>query len=190
MTETPESSAGTAARASRADRADRADSAVETATETAWRIHTSLSDWTGKVDNKAVFALSIESAMLAGTAVLSSGPNAFLDLAGTPAAWLTRIGVILLALSVLLAVAVVIPRTRGALLRVDWPENFTYFGHLRLWEPDALAEHLRTADPLGSLSRQLVTMSKVAWRKALLVKLSLIIAPAGAVCTVAAGLLG
>jgi hypothetical protein len=183
MTETPENSTGTP------DRAGAADGAAERATETAWRIHTSLSDWTGKVDNKAVFALSIESAMLAGTALLSSGPNALLDLGGTPASWLTRIGVILLGLSVLLAVAVVTPRTRGALLRVDWPENFTYFGHLRLWDPEALAEHLRTADPLGSLSRQLVIMSKVAWRKALLVKLSLIIASAGAVCTVTAGLL-
>lgn len=160
------------------------------AVETAWRIHASLSDWTGKVDNKAVFTLSVESGMLAGTAALSNGPHSFLDATEGPAAWLLRTGVSLLVLSALLAVWVVVPRTRGAQLKQNWPENFTYFGHLRLWEPEALAQRLRTGDPLASLSRQLVVMSEVAWRKYVLVRLSLIGATAGATLTLASGVIG
>jgi len=44
--------------------------------DTAWRTHDSLRDWTGKVDAKASFALTIESAVLGSTVALSgrSGP--------------------------------------------------------------------------------------------------------------------
>jgi hypothetical protein len=160
------------------------------AVDTAWRIHASLADWTSKVDNKAVFALSIESAMLAATAALSSGSRSPLDVSTTPGIWLLRTAMVLLAAAALLSIGVVTPRMRDGGVRQDWPDNFTYFGHLRRWEPDALAARLRGADPLTSLSRQIVAMSQIAWRKYVLVRLSLLIAAIGAACTVLAGLLG
>ncbi|MFF3410874.1 Pycsar system effector family protein [Streptomyces sp. NPDC002742] len=160
------------------------------AVDTAWRIHASLADWTSKVDGKAVFALSIESTMLAATAALSSNSRSPLDVSTTPGIWLLRTAMVMLAAAALLCIGVVTPRLRGGGIRQDWPDNFTYFGHLRLWEPDALAARLRDADPLTSLSRQIVAMSQIAWRKYVLVRLSLLIAAIGAACTVLAGLLG
>ncbi|MYS22754.1 MULTISPECIES: Pycsar system effector family protein [unclassified Streptomyces] len=142
------------------------------------------------MDNKAVFALSIESAMLAATAALSSGAASPLGVGSTPGIWLLRSALVLLAAAALLSIGVVTPRMRGGGVRVDWPDNFTYFGHLRLWEPDALAARLRDADPLTSLSRQIVAMSQIAWRKYVLVRLSLLLAAIGAACTVLAELLG
>lgn len=175
-----------------ADRAGRRPERVghAQAVDTAWRIHTSLADWTSKVDNKAVFALSIESAVLAATAALAGGSRSPFDVSTTPGVWLLRIAMALLAAAALLSIAVVIPRMRGAGVRQDWPDNFTYFGHLRLWEPAALAARLRDADPLTSLSRQIVAMSQIAWRKYALVRLSLLIAAIGAACTVVGGLIG
>ncbi|MFF7330173.1 Pycsar system effector family protein [Streptomyces sp. NPDC008150] len=160
------------------------------ALDTAWRIHSSLADGTGKVDNKAVFALSIESVMLAATAALSSGSPSPLGVTAPAGIWLLRTAMLLLAVAVLLAIAVVIPRMRDVGSRPDLRDNFTYFGHLRLWEPDPLAARLRDADPLTSLSHQIVSMSRIAWRKYTLVRLSLLIAAAGAACTALAGLAG
>ncbi|WP_265737858.1 Pycsar system effector family protein [Actinacidiphila oryziradicis] len=113
-----------------------------------------------------------------------------LDVSTTPGIWLLRTAMVLLAAAALLSIGVVTPRMRDGGVRQDWPDNFTYFGHLRLWEPDALAARLRGADPLTSLSRQIVAMSQIAWRKYVLVRLSLLIAAIGAACTVLAGLLG
>jgi hypothetical protein len=160
------------------------------AVETAWRIHASLADGTSRVDNKAVFALSIESAMLAVAAALSGGSASPVEVDGTPGTWLLRVAMALLAAAALLSISVVTPRMRSAGVRQDWPDNFTYFGHLRLWEPDALAAHLRDADPLTSLSRQIVAMSQIAWGKYHLVRLSLLLAALGAACTALAGALG
>jgi hypothetical protein len=59
------------------------------AAETAWRIHGGLLDWTGKIDSKASFVLTVEAAALAGFAVLghpwrelAHGVGAFQRLAG------------------------------------------------------------------------------------------------------------
>ncbi len=157
--------------------------------ENAWRIHASLVEWTGRVDTKAAFALSLESGTLAGTAALASGDHGLLDLSDPGGIALLWTGVGLLALSALLAVAVVVPRVTSVRDDPGGRSDFTYFGHLRRWDPEELADTLRTQDPLLSLSRQLVVMARVAWIKHRMVKSSLTVAVAGACITASACLL-
>ncbi|MFJ9518957.1 Pycsar system effector family protein [Kitasatospora sp. NPDC101801] len=156
--------------------------------ETAWRIHAVLADWTGKVDGKAAFALSIESAALAGLLAMS-GEGRQLDRVhgalGLTALWA---GVALVTAGLLLAVAVVSPRTGSHRPAPDAEASFVFFGHLRHWSPERLAEALRSQDPLPVLSRQLITMAEVAWRKHQLVRASLAAAVLG-VCLVALAVL-
>lgn len=163
---------------------------VQSSTETAWRIHASLADWTGKVDAKAAFALSIESAVLAGTAALSRDGGPLHDVSGAAPTGLLWAGTALLALSVLLSVAAVAPRLKGGPPHPGGSAGFVYFGHLRHWDPARLEESIRTGDALPALSRQLVVMSQVAWRKHRLVQASLAAATAGACLLAVTGLTG
>jgi hypothetical protein len=52
------------------------------AVETAWRIHTELGNWTAKVDAKASFALTLESAATAGVIALSTNDHVLANLHG------------------------------------------------------------------------------------------------------------
>jgi hypothetical protein len=149
--------------------------------ETAWRIHAALLDWTGKVDTKAAFALTIESAALALTTTLSFGPQAVLGRLRSGSLTLLTTGTSLIALAILLAMLVVAPRMKGRQARHISRSDFIYFGHVRHWDPEHLAETLREVDPLPALSRQLVVMSRVAWRKHRFMQLSLLAAAAGTV---------
>ena len=54
----------------------------EEATETAWRIHGALGEWTGKVDAKASFAFALESAGIATGIALSDESKLFSKLEG------------------------------------------------------------------------------------------------------------
>lgn len=157
--------------------------------ETAWKIHAALADWTGKVDTKAAFALSIESALLAGVVALSGSDSRFSHLKGFWPVLIFWLGVSLLALSVVLSVLVVSPRTRGSKVAAEWPNNFIYFGHLQHWQPDALADELRQRDPMPVLTRQLVVMSKIAWTKHRRVQESLTLGVAGGFLVAVAGVL-
>ncbi|MFM9703314.1 Pycsar system effector family protein [Streptomyces galilaeus] len=60
-------------------------------------------------------------------------------------------------------------------------QGFIYFGDLRGLAPDDLAQTVRTTDPLPALSRQLVVMSKIAWRKHRYTQASLVLAASGLV---------
>ncbi|MEU7580172.1 Pycsar system effector family protein [Streptomyces sp. NPDC041068] len=162
--------------------------ALDGAVENAWRIHGALVDWTGKVDSKAAFALSIESVALAGAVALAKGREV-LNISEPLPSWPLWLGGVLLAVAALLSMGVVLPRMKALRANQDWPSNFIYFGHLRHWSPERLAEALRTTDPLPALSRQLVVMSQVAWRKHRLVQLSFGAAAAG-ITILAAALVG
>jgi hypothetical protein len=157
--------------------------------ETAWKIHTALSDWTGKVDAKASFALTIESAALAVIVGLSGADHRFGNLRGF---WQNAPfwgGVFLLGLSALAAVSVVAPRIRANSVEPEWADNFIYFGHLKFWQPDQLEQALKDTDPLPALSRQLVVMSRIAWTKHRRVQVSLWLAIAGAALVGVAGMI-
>lgn len=136
--------------------------------ETGWRIHSALIDWTGKVDGKATFALTIESAMFAG--VIGFNLN---RLHTEPARWLFWVGVGFLAVSLLLVAYVVRPRLRSLSIDAEFRDNLIYFGHLRKWEPDEVTEALKEMNVLPMLGKQLVVMSRIAWRKHRLLQLSL-----------------
>ncbi|PSM37822.1 hypothetical protein C6Y14_40030 [Streptomyces dioscori] len=157
--------------------------------ETAWRVHTVLTDWAGKVDAKAAFALTLESAAL-GALIAVSGPGHRLgELDSTLPKVLFWLGVALLGLAALAAVSVVSPRLRSE-PGLDRENHFIYFGDLRHWDPQHLAERLGQVSPLESLTRQLVTMSQVVWVKHQRVRQSLMLAIAGSASVVLAWLLG
>ncbi|AEF43146.1 Pycsar system effector family protein [Hoyosella subflava] len=145
---------------------------------TGWRIHSALIDWTGKVDTKASFALTIESAVLAGVVALSSKGRVFSDLTGWSLFWYV-IGVLLLVAAVASAAWVVRPRLRSTNLAKESQNNFIYFGHLRELTPDAVQAHLENSPILPVLSKQLVDMSKIAWAKHRAVQISMSLAPIG-----------
>ncbi|MFI9328086.1 Pycsar system effector family protein [Kitasatospora sp. NPDC052868] len=147
--------------------------------ETAWKIHASLQDWTGKVDAKAAFALTLESAAIGALTAFFGTGNQPERLTGVFPKTVFWLGIALLALSALAAVSVVSPRLRSKGGGDDWREHFVYFGHLRHWEPARLAEKLSATPPLETLSRQLVVMSEIAWKKHRRVQQSLQFAVAG-----------
>ncbi|MFI2368485.1 Pycsar system effector family protein [Streptomyces sp. NPDC018833] len=149
------------------------------AVKTAWQIHSSLHESTRTVDAKASFALAMESAALAGIAALSGSGRA-LDRVTGPAAAALWAGVALIGLSAVLAVLAVIPR-HGGEGRSPAPgeDEFLFYGHLRHWSPDDLAQQLVRIDPLPTLSRQLIVMSAITWTKHRRVQQSLLLAVVG-----------
>lgn len=146
--------------------------------DTAWKIHAAVVDWTGKVDTKASFALTIETALLAGVVTLSAKDRALAGLDGWAVVWYV-LGVGLLISAVLSVVWVVRPRLRASQLTAESPVNFVYFGHLRQLTPEQVLTHMKDSDVLPVLSKQLVEMSKIAWTKHRLVQLSMTLAPVG-----------
>lgn len=147
-------------------------------TDTAWKIHSALIDWTGKVDTKASFALSIESALLVGVVTLSTADRAFAALSGWSLVWYV-LGITLIVLGVGCAAWVVRPRLRSANASLESHRNFIYFGHLRELTPAVVQDHLENSPILPVLSKQLVEMSKIAWTKHRFVQVSMTLAPFG-----------
>ncbi|MFC9944878.1 Pycsar system effector family protein [Streptomyces pratensis] len=155
------------------------------AVRTAWQIHASLHESTRTVDAKASFALAMESAVLAGIAALSGSGRALGRVTGF-AEFVLWSGVVLLGLAAILAVLVVLPRHNGE-GRTPGPgeDEFLFYGHLRHWAPDDLAQRLADTDALPTLSRQLVVMSAIAWTKHRRVQQSLVLAVAGSLLVAA-----
>lgn len=149
------------------------------AVENAWKIHASLADWTGKVDAKASFALAIESAVIATIVTLSGDKRRLSHLTGAWQNGFYWTGLVLLLAAVIVIITVVVPQLRRGKLANEWSENFIYFGHLRYWNSDELAVALERKDILPLLSRQLVNMSNVAWRKHRLLQVSLLLSVLG-----------
>jgi hypothetical protein len=146
--------------------------------DTAWKIHDALVDWTGKVDTKASFSLTVESALLAGVVTLSGEGRVFHHLNRWAVVWYV-VGIALLIAGALCAAWVVRPRLRAANLKAEAQGNFIYFGHLRHLTPEAVQDRLEATPLLPVLSKQLVEMAKIAWIKHRMVQLSMSLAPAG-----------
>lgn len=161
----------------------------QNAVETAWKIHQAQGDWTNRVDAKAAFAFTIESAALATAVTLTSGDNLFSTLTNPCALVLFLLGIGLLILGAVLAALVVIPRLREKDSADEASDNFIYFGHARSWEENQLNAALLTHDILPQLSRQIVVMAKIAWVKHQRVKWSFISALVGILFLVLAGLI-
>ncbi|MDH6579324.1 Pycsar system effector family protein [Kitasatospora sp. MAP5-34] len=150
--------------------------------DAAWRIHGSLSEWVGRVDVKASFALSLETAALVAiTSVAQTTPISGTYSQGRQTAtvvdlWLSAV---LVAAALVFAIAAVAPRIGSRGETDDWRHNVIYFGHLRHWSADELADALAERDLLPALSRQLVTLSRIAWAKHVRVRISLVLGGAG-----------
>lgn len=141
---------------------DRSDGPGE---DFGWRVHSLLDDWTGRVDNKASIALAIESAAFAFVVTQAKKGGEFAAL-GDCEQWWFRAGLALMLLSILLSLLVVLPQLNRRKSAKEWRSNAIYFGHLRHWDPDDLAARLRSdKPPTDELARQMVAMSKIAWRK-------------------------
>ncbi len=133
--------------------------------EFAWKVHDALDSWTAKVDTKASIVLALEIALV-GFVVTLSGKGGRLSALHGFKVDLSRAGVTILTASVLLSLAVVMPQLGRREAKRNWSSNMIYFGHLRRWDPDTLAETLAEGAPsLSQLALQLVTMSKINWRK-------------------------
>ncbi|MBB4687399.1 Pycsar system effector family protein [Amycolatopsis jiangsuensis] len=149
------------------------DEKLRLAIDSAWKIHATLADWTGKVDTKASFCFAVESAALATVTTLATNGRFFSNREHWLQGWVFGAGILLLILASLSAAMVVRPRLRRKKMKSEWRENYIYFGHLQHWDPKLLEETLRKSEPLPVLAAQLVNMSKIAWRKHLMVQISL-----------------
>lgn len=151
--------------------------------EVAWRIHDAQADWTGKVDNKAAFALSIHSLILTLSLAGATEIVEFRD-------WVVfGCGTALLLAGAVMAASVVAPRLRSRGLKRASRENYIYFGHARHWEPERLQRRLRREDPLPQLSRQIVVMAEIAWSKHVRVAWSIWLGVAGGFAVLVSALL-
>lgn len=156
----------------------------------AWRVHDALDSWTGKVDVKASIALALESAVFGFVVALSEHGERFASLSGSRLNWY-HIGVGLLLFSVATSLAVVFPQLRRCKSKREWRDNVIYFGHLRRWEPSELAARLRDSGLAEEqLARQLVAMSKIAWRKHSWLQWSLFSLAAGSACLIIVAIAG
>jgi hypothetical protein len=147
----------------------------------AWRVHAALNDWTAKVDTKASIVLSLETAILVAVIAFSAPKGVLGRLGGLPVN-LFRLGVLLLAGAVVLSGLVVLPRLHRRAAQRDWEHNMIYFGHLKRWDIQDLTDRLQELKPkeiLGQLAKQLVTMSRIAWRKHTLLQYSMAFALLG-----------
>lgn len=158
--------------------------------DTAWRIHGALVDWTGKVDSKASFALTIESALLLGIVAFSKEGGALSQITGSLQLFCFRAGFVAVVLAIISAAFVVMPRLRMRHVGKEWRDNFVYFGHLKYWtDHDALSKKIMETDMLPILSRQHQRVAAVAWKKHVLLKVSLYLAMLGGILEVLAAVI-
>lgn len=127
--------------------------------ENAWRLHEAQMDWTGKVDAKAAFALTVQAALLGAVVVLLPDMNTCIEYV------LLGASVLLVSAGAVCAAQVVAPRLRSKNIPQESGSNFIYFGHARAWKPENLARELKSTDLTEQLARQVVVMADIAWKK-------------------------
>lgn len=159
------------------------------AVDTAWRVHAAVVDWTGKVDTKASYTLTLETAVMVGVVTLSSNGRVLTTLEGWRQVSFVA-GAALLVGAILCAAFVVLPRLRSRKkLQAEAATNFIYFGHLKFSHPSAIARQLNNAEALlPALANQLHQMSRIAWRKHRFVQISMLLAIVGVIAISAAAL--
>jgi hypothetical protein len=156
---------------------------------TAWNIHASIAEWTKGVDNKASFASAVETAVLLGVLTLSADDRQLSRLTGLWQLGFFWLGIAVLSLSLLMVLWVISPHLRSTRLGAEYRSNVIYFGHARHWDPPELTAFLSGGDILPMLSRQIVTISNIAWKKHRNLQLSILGSVIGAVLVaIAAGL--
>ncbi|MDN5698821.1 MAG: DUF5706 domain-containing protein [Kocuria sp.] len=162
---------------------------MTTPAEHAWQIHSAQLDWTGKVDAKAGFAVALDSAAIAALVALSAERMIFADISNNWVRFPYWASVALFILGGFLALSAVAPSLRVRQMKAERHDNFIFFGHAKDWRPEFLETELRTDDVTLVLSRQIVIMAGIAWKKHLKVGWSLWLIGAGVLSLFAASLM-
>jgi hypothetical protein len=146
-----------------------------TGVEFAWRVHTAMENWTAKVDAKASILLAFQG----GAFIFAVTTRSALTGVGPGPVVAGAISLVLLGLASACAATAVLPVLGSSRRhRAESADEWIYFGHVRLWAPAELAgrlSHLRAIDEMQTLSRQLVRMSRLVWRKHRLVQGSVLL---------------
>jgi Pycsar effector protein len=161
--------------------------------EFAWRVHEAQESWIGKVDMKASVVLAFEAAVVV---LVITSDGIWSRLQG-PSPWIRPLGYVAVAFllaGVVFVGAAVWPSTgRVRRLKAGSVSNLIYFGHLRHIPAEELVErlgNLSALDELHMLSQQIVTTSRINWRKHRMIQCSLLSALVGLAALVAVVALG
>ncbi|GAB7037606.1 hypothetical protein JCM9533A_14540 [Catenuloplanes niger JCM 9533] len=131
-----------------------------------WRLHAGLESMAARADAKAGILLAHQGgAFVLGVTALQA------DHGG----WIIGPALALVVAAMGTAAAVVVPVLRPRNQTVS-TGDIVYFGHLREWAPPSLAERiegLSKEDEIAMVTRQLVTLSRINWRKHRLLQISL-----------------
>jgi hypothetical protein len=88
--------------------------------------------------------------------------------------WCDSVALGLLALSSLLSLIAVCPQLGRGSSRSKQEDRLVFFGHVRKWEQERLAEEFEQGRPSNlDVARQIVTLAKVSWRKHVLLQASI-----------------
>ncbi len=154
------------------------------AVENAWKLHQAQMEWTSRVDAKAAFALTLESAAITVAVGFGLSGRVFAEDTSGVQLLLFLTGSTLLLAGAALSAYVVTPLLSPGRGRKLDDGDFVYFGHARRRSADELAKALEADELLPQLTRQIVRMAEIAWIKHVRVKWSLMLGGAGAILVV------
>jgi pycsar effector protein len=143
----------------------------------AQKVHDSVVGSIGKADAKAGFVATLNTAVLAGVVALVQ-----LDQLGAAGRVLLSVGVALMVAALLCAVAVVLPILRARHTK-HGSGNVLYFGTVRHYTPEELADRLETEDTAREMFAQAVVLSRLSWIKHRLLQVAMLATIAGATVT-------
>jgi hypothetical protein len=143
----------------------------------AQKVHDSVAGSIGKADAKAGFVATLNTAVLAGVVALVQ-----LEQIGTAGRVLVSLGLALMVAALLCAVAAVLPILRARHTR-HGAGNVLYFGTVRHYSPEELADRLTTEDTAREMCAQAVVLSRLSWIKHRLLQAAMIATLAGATIT-------
>lgn len=149
----------------------KSDESDRDAEARAWTIYHSHGEWIARVDAKASILLALQGVTLGAVIALTDKHRPYADLKAWWEWALFLSGFALLLLGIVLAVMALVPRVTSEKPTRKEMRDYIYFGHTRLWEPKALEQELQKP-VLPVLSRQLVVLGRIAWKKHYLVKWS------------------
>ncbi|MFI5710984.1 Pycsar system effector family protein [Kribbella sp. NPDC051620] len=143
----------------------------------AQKVYDSVAGSIGKADAKAGFVATLNTAVLAGVVAL-----VHLNRLGNAGRVLVALGVALMVAALLCAVAVVLPILRARHTK-HGSGNVLYFGTVRHYTPDELADRLAGEDTAREMCAQAVVLSRLSWIKHRLLQVAMLATIAGATVT-------
>lgn len=131
----------------------------------AWKLHDAQVQWTSQVDSKASFVLAIETGIMAGVVALAGDGRRLSALDGAWTLVFYVAGVAFIVLALVVVAWCVRPRLRNPKIEAESTVDYIYFGHVRHWDAESLADQLARDEMLQVVTRQVVWMAEIAWRK-------------------------